>query len=103
MAKYDTVSKYLIQTYPGDIARFTLGRDDVEVLELLDTEQPSPQTLRTDSLIRVRLDGREVLLHTEFQTNDSRPPMPRRMAAYNRLALGPVDSQRLGLRVRDHF
>ena len=82
MAKYDTVSKYLIQTYTGDIARFTLGREDVEVLELLDTAQPSPQTLRTDSLIRVRLDGREVLLHTEFQTNDSRPPMPRRMAAY---------------------
>ena len=52
-------------------------------LELLDNEQPTPQTFRTDSLIRVRLGGEEVLIHTEFQTTDStRVPMPRRMAGY---------------------
>ena len=49
MANFDTISKYLVQTYPGDFARFTLGREDVEVLELLDNEQPTPQTPRTDS------------------------------------------------------
>ena len=39
MAEYDTVSKHLIQTYPKDFIHFTLGQDDVEVLDILDTEQ----------------------------------------------------------------
>ena len=83
MANFDTISKYLVQTYPGDFARFTLGRDDVEVMELLDNEQPTPQTPRTDSTLRVRIGGEEVLVHTEFQTTDStHVPMPRRMAGY---------------------
>ena len=83
MANFDTISKYLVQTYPGDFARFTLGREDVEVLELLDNEQPTPQTPRTDSTLRVRIGGEEVLVHTEFQTTDStHVPMPRRMAGY---------------------
>ena len=83
MAEFDTVSKYLVQTYPGDIARFTLEREDVEVLELLDTEQTTLDARRPDSLLRVRLGGEEVVVHTEFQTADStRPPMPQRMAGY---------------------
>ena len=83
MADFDTISKYLVQTFPGDFARFTLGRDDVEVMDLLDNEQPTPQTPRTDSTLRVRIGGEEVLVHTEFQTTDStHVPMPRRMAGY---------------------
>ena len=83
MAEFDTVSKYLVQTYPGDIARFTLEREDVEVLELLDTEQTTLDARRPDSLLRVRLGGEEVVVHTEFQTAGStRPPMPQRMAGY---------------------
>ena len=83
MAEFDTVSKYLVQTYPGDIARFTLERQDVEVLELLDTEQITLEARRPDSLLRVRLGGEEVVVHTEFQTTGStRPPMPQRMAGY---------------------
>ena len=83
MASFDTISKYLVQTYPGDFARLVLGKEEVEVLELLDNEQPTPQTFRTDSLIRVRLGREEVLIHTEFQTTDStRVPMPRRIAGY---------------------
>ena len=38
MAEYDTISKHLIQTYPKDFIRFTLGQDNVEVLNILDTE-----------------------------------------------------------------
>ena len=41
MAEYDTISKHLIQTYPDDFIRFTLGRADIEVLEVLETEQPT--------------------------------------------------------------
>ena len=83
MGKYDTISKRLIQTYPQDFIRFTLQRDDVEFLALLETEQPTVQTHRTDSLIRARIGEEDVLLHYEFQTTDStNPPMPRRMAGY---------------------
>ena len=83
MAEFDTISKHLIQTYPDDFANFTLGREDVEVLAVIDTEQLTIETHQTDSLIRVRIDGEEALVHNEFQTTDStNPPMPRRMAGY---------------------
>ncbi len=83
MAEFDTISKHLIQKYPNDFASFTLGRGDVEVLAVIDTEQYTVETRQTDSLIRVRIDDEEVLVHNEFQTTDStNPPMPRRMAGY---------------------
>ena len=83
MGKYDTFSKHLIQTYPHDFIRFTLERDDVEFLDILDTEQPTVETHLTDSLISARIGTEKVLLHYEFQTADStHPPMPRRMAGY---------------------
>ena len=76
-------SKALIQTYPQDFARFALAQDDVEVLEVLDTEQPTVETHRMDSLMRVRIDGTEALVHHEFQTTDSTPSaMPLQMAGY---------------------
>ena len=83
MADFDIVSKYLIQHYPDDVARFALGRDDVESVEWLDTEQTSFEARRPDSLLRVRLGGETVVVHTEFQTTDStHPPMSKRMAGY---------------------
>ena len=81
MAEYDSVSKDLIQTYPKDFIRLTLGQDDVEVLDILDTEQNTVDTRHTDSLIRVHIAGKETLIHHEFQTTDD-PSMPRRMAGY---------------------
>ena len=83
MAEFDTISKHLIQKYPDDFAGFTLGREDVEVLAVIDTEQFTVEARQTDSLIRVRMDDEEVLVHNEFQTTDStNPPMLRRMAGY---------------------
>ncbi len=83
MADFDSVSKFLIHHYPDDFARFTLGRDDVEVVEVIDPEQLTVEARQTDSLLRVRLGGKEGLVHTEFQTTDStHPPMPQRMAGY---------------------
>ena len=83
MAEFDTIYKHLIQKYPNDFASFTLGREDVEVLAVIDTEQLTIETHQTDSLIRVRMDDEEALVHNEFQTTDStNPPMPRRMAGY---------------------
>ena len=89
MAEYDTISKHLIQTYPHDFAGFTLGREDIEVLAVVDTEQLTIEAHQTDSLIRVRIDGEEALVHNEFQTTDStNPPMPLRMASYIGRAIG---------------
>ena len=83
MAEFDTISKHLIQHYPDDFANFTFGREDVEVLAVVDTEQLTIEAHQTDSLIRVIIDGEEALVHNEFQTTDStNPPMPRRMAGY---------------------
>ena len=81
MAEYDSVSKDLIQTYPKDFIRLTLEQEDVEVLDILDTEQNTVETRHTDSLIRVLIAGEEALIHTEFQTTDD-PSMPLRMAGY---------------------
>ena len=63
MAEYDTISKHLIQTYPKDFIQFTLGHEDVEVLDILDAEQPTVETRHTDSLIRVHIAGKEALVH----------------------------------------
>ena len=82
MAEFDTIAKHLIHTYPHDFARFALQHDDLEVLDVIDTEQPTVEAHRTDSLIRVRIAGDEALVHHEFQTTDSSPPMPRRMVGY---------------------
>ena len=83
MADIDTISKYLIQHYPDQFARFALDRDDVEVIDILSPEQPTIQARQADSFIRVRIGEEEALLHNEFQTTDStNPPMPRRMAGY---------------------
>ena len=41
MAERDIISKDLIRAYPEHFVRFSLERDDIEVLDLLDTEQPT--------------------------------------------------------------
>ena len=48
MAEFDIVSKYLVQHYPGDFARFALGRDDVEGAEVIDPEQLTVQAQPLD-------------------------------------------------------
>ena len=47
-----------------------------------DSGGTSKEAHRTDSLIRVRIGDEEALVHHEFQTTESTPPMPRRMAGY---------------------
>ena len=83
MAEFDIVSKYLVQHYPADFARFALGRDDVERVKVIDPGQLTVQARQTDSLLRVQVGGEAVLVHTEFQTTDStQPPMAQRMVGY---------------------
>ena len=88
MAEFDTVTKHLIHTYSHDFARFALQHDDFKVLGVVDTEQHTVKTHRTDSLIRVCIDGQKALVHHEFQTTDSKTPMPFRMARYIGYCIG---------------
>ena len=88
MAEFDTVTKQLICTYPHDFAHFAFPQDDVQVLGVVDTEQPTVEAHRTDSLIRVCIDGQKALIHHEFQTTDSKTPMPLRMARYIGYCIG---------------
>ena len=78
-------------THPYDFVRFALQHDDLEVIDVIDTEQPTVEAHRTDSLIRVCIGGEKALVHhalsgpsigAAFQTTDSTPPMPCRMAGY---------------------
>ena len=83
MAEFDSVSKSLISTYPNGFLEFLLGHSEVQMLDLLNPEQPIVETQVMDSLLRVQLAEQEVLVHCEFQTTDSTGvPMPRRMASY---------------------
>ena len=83
MAEFDTIAKHLIHAYSADFARLSLQRDDLEVLNVIDTEQPTVKAHRADSLILVCIGGdEEALVHHEFQTTDSKQPMPLRMAGY---------------------
>lgn len=56
---------------------------DITVLEIVTPEQPTVEMHQADALIKVLHNGKEVLVHFEFQTNDSYDPeMPLRMAGY---------------------
>ena len=81
--QYDAVSKNVIQQNPEDWIRFGLGISEVEVIQLLDTEQPTVKSNRADSFIHANVNGRSVVIHFEIQTRDSTEvPMPQRIAGY---------------------
>ena len=83
MAEFDSVPKSLLSTYPQGFLAFLLGHSNGQWIETLNPEQPTVETQMMDSLLRVRIDGEEALVHCEFQTTDStQTPMPRRMAGY---------------------
>ena len=81
--QYDTVSKVLIHQNPEDWLRFSLGIPEAEVIGVLETEQPTVKSHRADSFIHANVHGKEVIVHLEMQTHDSREiRMPYRMAGY---------------------
>ena len=81
--QYDTVSKVLIHQNPKDWVEFSLGTADVEVIQVIETEQPTVKSNRADSFIHVNISGEEGIVHLEIQTHDSTEiPMPYRMAGY---------------------
>ncbi|MDE0484841.1 MAG: hypothetical protein OXI67_19860 [Candidatus Poribacteria bacterium] len=85
MASFDTTSKKQVETNPQDFVHlcFKFGLENITVLEVVTPEQPTVEMHQADILIKVLYQGKEVLVHFEFQTTDSYDPeMPLRMAGY---------------------
>ena len=85
MADFDTISKTHARAYPMDFVNHCLDfeQDDVTFVQLITPEQPTIEMHQADMLIKVDLNGEEVLIHFEFQTTDSYDPeMALRMAGY---------------------
>ena len=85
MAIFDTVTKTQAQTHPMDFVNYCLNfeQDDVTFVGLVVPEQPTVEMHEADIVIKVELNGKEVLVHFEFQTTDSYDPgMSIRMAGY---------------------
>ncbi len=85
MTSFDTTSKKHIEMNPKDFLYLCFGFEatDIKVLEVVTPEQPTVEMHQADSLIKAFYNGKEVLVHYEFQTTDSYDPgMPLRMAGY---------------------
>ncbi len=85
MASFDAASKKQVETNPQDFVDlcFKFGLKNITVLEVVTPEQPTVEMHQADILIKALDNGREVLVHFEFQTTDSYDPeMPLRMAGY---------------------
>ena len=85
MASFDTASKKQVETSPQDFVDlcFRFDTADINVLEIITPEQPEVEMHQADILIKALHEGKEILVHFEFQTTDSHDPdMPLRMAGY---------------------
>ena len=69
--RFDIVAKDTIYTFPEDVIQFLMQESDIEFLEHLESEFTTVEARQMDSLIKVLLNGEQVLVHCEFQTNDS--------------------------------
>ncbi len=86
MQIFDTVSKNYVQTYAPLLLQDCLNlapETEIVVLEHLSTELPKVDMRKTDSVIKARIGGQEMIAHFEFQTTDStHAEMGLRMAGY---------------------
>ena len=82
-ARFDTVTKLVVQRHPEAFVKELLGIKDADFLEVVETSQLTMKTHRADSFVLVTLRGRKTIVHCEFQTHDSTHiPIEFRMAGY---------------------
>jgi len=75
--------KHILDRFPHEFAALGLDIPDIEILEKLNTEQPTVKRHHNDVTFKIRFPGEEAILHIEVQTYDSRAkPMPLRVLAY---------------------
>ncbi len=88
MAQYDTIIKHIVDRFSAEFAGLALDTPDVEVLEKLNTEQPTFKMHHNDVTLKIQLPTETAILHIEAQTDDSREkPMPLRVLAYASLLM----------------
>ena len=81
--RFDIVAKDVIHAFPEDMLAFLIRDCDIEFVEHLESELMTVEARQMDSLMKVMLDGEQVLVHCEFQTTDStHAEMPRRNFGY---------------------
>ena len=81
--QFDIVTKDVIYRFPEDVLKFILNRTDIQVLEHLESEFANVEKREMDSLIKVLINEEPVLVHCEFQTDDSTEiEMVRRNVGY---------------------
>ena len=67
--RYDIVSKGIFGTFTEDLLRKLTNIDDLKFIEQLETELPTVEIRRMDTLSKAEVDGKEVLVHIEFQVS----------------------------------
>ena len=85
MANFDTASKKIAEISPKDFIYlcFDFQTIDITDVELVQPEQPTVDMRQADIIIKAEINGKQVIVHFEFQTTDSSEiDMPLRMAGY---------------------
>ncbi|MDE0554251.1 MAG: hypothetical protein OXI24_08565, partial [Candidatus Poribacteria bacterium] len=85
MANFDTASKKTAEISPKDFVDLCFGFQTIDItnIELIQPEQPTVDMRQADVVIKAEIDGKQVIVHFEFQTTDSSEiDMPLRMAGY---------------------
>ena len=75
----------------------SLAGKNVEIIEHLNTDQPTFRAHRGDSTTRIRIDGEEAIVHLEVQSGNSLKPMWARFAAYSGFLIGEFQKLSIAL------
>ena len=70
--RFDIVSKDIFGTFTEDLLRKLTNIPGLKFIEQLETELPTVEIRRMDTLSKAEVDGREVLVHIEFQVSRER-------------------------------
>ena len=85
MANFDTASKKIAEISPKDFIYlcFEFQTIDITDVELVQPEQTTVDMRQADIVMKAEINGKQVIVHFEFQTTDSsETDMPLRMAGY---------------------
>ena len=67
--RFDIVSKDIFGTFAEDLLRKLTNIPGLKFVEQLETELPTVEIRRMDTLSKAEVEGREVLAHIEFQVS----------------------------------
>ncbi len=87
----DSAVKYLMHLNTLPFVKFILGElagGKMEIVEIVDTQQPKFVSHEGNSTVKVKIDGKPMIVHIEFQVTDSAQPMWARLATYSGYLIG---------------